>query len=496
MLLPIVECWKNILSRLGGRAEPRRAKRRRVESRIGFEQCEKRLMLATDVVIDDTQAAFQVLSLDWSIGNTGYLDQSHFRESGSGESAARFRIEGLPTDRQHQLFLTWPSDTANATNAPLTVTDGTSPLGTLLVNQAIAPDDTQALGAAWESLGVFQSSTGVLEVEITNDADGTVVADAVRLVEVQPATATILLPPTIIDNGGVGYATASSGYWSTSGGGYSGGHQFEFGSTGGYAEWTFADLPDGEYRVSATWLQGSNRGTNVPYTVSDGSLDVHTTRVNQRIAPAPDVVVSSKNFEHLGDVSVVNGVLVVRMTNSSGDGRAIADAIRIQHLGPAQEASDIRVFSGTAELTDGASTVNLGTTFFGTPTAPTTLTVKNVGLSDLVLAPLTQQNMPAGVTLVSSYGSTTLARGASTTFQITLAATSTGTFSGILSLPSNDPDEASFEITLAGVVNASKIIDNGGAGFALVSANYWSTSGGGYGGNHQFEWADSRFVGN
>ncbi len=302
------------------------------------------------------------------------------------------------------------------------------------------------------------------------------------------ATATILLAPQVIDNGGAGYSVTSSSYWSTSGGGFGGGHQFEFGATGGYAMWTFSNLPAGEYLVSATWLEGTNRGTKVPYSIADGSLNVATVAVNQRVAPAADTVVNSKNFQNLASVSAVHGSIVVRMTNNSGDGRAIADAIRIQQIAAVQQTSEIRVFDGGVELADAASTVNLGTTFFGTPSATKTLTVQNVGLADLVLSSLTQANMPAGITLVSSYANTTLARGQSTTFQVRLSAASTGAVSGNLSIVSNDPDQGSFEVPVSGVVDAAKVIDNtSSTGYRTVSSGYWSTSGGGFGGGHQFE---------
>jgi hypothetical protein len=287
----------------------------------------------------------------------------------------------------------------------------------------------------------------------------------------------------VIDNtSATGYATVSSGYWSTSSVGYSGGHQFEFGATGGYAEWTFANLPAGEYRVSATWAEGTNRGTNVPYTIFDGSYSLGAVPVNQRTAPAADVLVSGTKFQNLGSFSSINGSILVRITNSSGDGRAIADAVRIEYLGPAQQAPEIRVFDGGAELHDNISVVNLGTTFFGTPAATKTLTVTNSGTTGLILNPLTQADMPGGITLVSSYANTTLVPGASTTFQVRLSAMSTGAVSGVLTLSSNDPSESSFRITLTGVVDAAKIIDNGDVGYSTASSNYWSTTAG-----YQFE---------
>jgi hypothetical protein len=60
-----------------------------------------------------------------------------------------------------------------------------------------------------------------------------------------------------------------------------------------------------------------------------------------------------------------------------------------------QSVSEIRVFDGASELTDGTTIVGFGCTFFGTPVQKT-LTVQNVGVAALTLTQLTQASMPAG----------------------------------------------------------------------------------------------------
>ncbi len=450
MQLPI-EYWKNTLRKLGVRVERRRVRRLHTGVRVGIEALERRQVMSIDSPLI---AGFSVSPEIVPYGSQVTLAASGVTDPGGAAIAqVRFHIDA---DNDGQLT---PAD-----GAPLALDTDGSDGWSAVVSSLLSSGGNQRYFA------VAQNESGI---------NGEAVS----------ASNTVLLPAKITDNSSsTGYSTVSSNYWSTSGGGFSGGHQFEFGATGGYAEWTFANLPEGEYRVFATWPEGTNRGTNVPYSVADGALNLATVKVNQRVAPTADVVASSKNFQDLGAFSVVNGSIVVRMTNSSGDGRAIADAIRVQHLGPAQQTSEIRVFDGESELADAASVVNLGATFYGTPSATKTLTVKNVGLADLVLTPLTQANMPAGITLVSSYASPTLARGASTTFQVRLSSTSPGAVSGSLSVTSNDPDEGSFGISVSGVVNGAKIIDNtSSTGYATVSSGYWSTSSAGYSGGHQFE---------
>ncbi len=68
-----------------------------------------------------------------------------------------------------------------AKNAPYTVYDDLVALGTVLVDQHGAPSGPIFEGVRWESLGIFSITSGTLRVELS-DANGKVVADAVRIV--------------------------------------------------------------------------------------------------------------------------------------------------------------------------------------------------------------------------------------------------------------------------------------------------------------------------
>ncbi len=122
------------------------------------------------------------------------------------------------------------------------------------------------------------------------------------------------------------------------------------------------------------------------------------------------------------------------------------------------------------------SIVDFGATFNGTLR---TLTVKNVGVGTLNLTQLTPAAMPAGFALVSGFGATTLAQGQTTTFTIALAAPTLGAVSGTLSIATNDPDEASFDIQLTGIAQNSRVIDDEDVGFSVISGT-WGESTGGY----------------
>jgi len=74
--------------------------------------------------------------------------------------------------------------------------------------------------------------------------------------------------------------------------------------------------------------------------------------------------------------------------------------------------------------------------------------------------------VPAGYTLVSDFGSTTLASGESTTFTVRLDADAPGTYAGEVSFGTNDADEIPFCFNLAGEVLPVLILDNGDPGYA------------------------------
>src|SRR5690606_1679253 len=60
--------------------------------------------------------------------------------------------------------------------------DNGVPVGTVLVNQQLAPTGEYADGVYWQSLGFFSTTTNNFGVRLSNAANGYVVADAIRIV--------------------------------------------------------------------------------------------------------------------------------------------------------------------------------------------------------------------------------------------------------------------------------------------------------------------------
>jgi subtilisin family serine protease len=296
----------------------------------------------------------------------------------------------------------------------------------------------------------------------------------------------------IVDDGATGFATAGS--WtplsgSAAGGGYQNDYMFSAAGSGtDTASWTFPVAP-GRYRVSATWLPHSNRATNAPFTVLDGSTPLATTFVNQELAPN-DFTDSGVGWRNLGGLyDIAGNSLVVRLTDAANE-YVIADAVRIEYLGAAVPIPEIQVLDGITDIQDGAGSVGFGATPAGV-TITKTFTVKNLGTANLNLTePIT---VPAGFTLASSFGSVTVAPGGSTTFSVRFDATA-GNYSGQVSFANGDGDESPFNFTISASASAVTIIDDGDSGFSTVGA--WSSmsgapAGGGYQTDYLFSSAGS-----
>ncbi|GEM_PF-3048891 len=91
---------------------------------------------------------------------------------------------------------------------------------------------------------------------------------------------------------------------------------------------------------------------------------------------------------------------------------------------------------------------DFGTALLGTPVFAT-FTIENTGNADLILTEPT--TLPEGFTLSKSFGTTTVAPSASTTFEVQLN-DALGTFEGTLSFANNDSDENPYAFTISGTV--------------------------------------------
>jgi hypothetical protein len=522
--------------------------------------------VAASAIIDDSSASGFATSGAWSAASgQGYLNTVHYAAAGSGGSTATWTFTVAPG--AYQVAVTYSPYSNRATNAPYTVFDNSASQGTVPVNQQQTPSAFTDQGVGWTILGNFTIASTTLAVQLTNNANGYVIADAVRIqkaatgplaavfdgstsvpdggsdsygsvfsgtvkrftvtnlgaatltlsdpinvpsgfsvssdfgstslapgasttfavqvVATTPATysgtlsfgtddpgnnpyafaisATVVTTAILDDSSPSGFATLGS--WSTATGqGYQNNLHFAApGSGSSTATWTFAVAP-GLYQVAVTYSPYSNRATNSPYTVFDNSAPQGTVPVNQQLTPS-DFSDQGVGWTILGNFAISSSTLAVQLTDSA-NGYVIADAVRI-HVLPSQPVA--AVYDGGTSVANGGSDP-FGSVFTGTVK---TFTVKNAGTATLTLADPIQ--VPSGFSVLSDFGSTSLAPGASTTFAVQVTATTPATYSGTLSFGTNDAANNPYAFTLSATVVSTEIIDDGSsAGFATSGS--WSTA--------------------
>lgn len=134
-----------------------------------------------EVTVDNGELGFQIVSGSWpsSRGVPGYYGFNYISHGpGTGASAVNWQ-PALPGDGRYEVLVAYSAGTNRATNATYTVhhADGSTPVA---VNQQVA-GAAAPRGGEWTSLGVFPFRGGIDgHVVLTDAADRTVIADAVR----------------------------------------------------------------------------------------------------------------------------------------------------------------------------------------------------------------------------------------------------------------------------------------------------------------------------
>ena len=64
------------------------------------------------------------------------------------------------------------------------------------------------------------------------------------------------------------------------------------GSGAAAASWTLSGLNPGDFRVSVTWQAHTNRATDAPYTVLDGSTELATVTVTNKVSTGGGVAMA------------------------------------------------------------------------------------------------------------------------------------------------------------------------------------------------------------
>ena len=167
-------------------------------------------MVEFTAALDNSQSGYTESGPGWGDGPGGqaFLDGSRRHATGSGENTAAWVFSDLPAG-QYKVYATWPVGGDQATDAPFSVFDGGSAVGTEAVNQQLAPAGEMIDGWVWQFVGSYWIGSGQMTVELSDDANGVVAADAIRIVD-PPAT---LYWDTNGSTAGFGNGT---GTWNTS----------------------------------------------------------------------------------------------------------------------------------------------------------------------------------------------------------------------------------------------------------------------------------------
>jgi hypothetical protein len=123
---------------------------------------------------------------DWETIVDGAAFGSSYRRNNGGHigDAAVWSFAGLRPG-VYEVLVTYPASAAMASDAPYRISDDTVEVGLVRVNQQIAPSGPVLEGHQWQSLGQFVIQSGVLRVNLADDATGLIAADAVRIVPIR-----------------------------------------------------------------------------------------------------------------------------------------------------------------------------------------------------------------------------------------------------------------------------------------------------------------------
>ncbi|NED93755.1 hypothetical protein G1H11_00310 [Phytoactinopolyspora alkaliphila] len=144
--------------------------------------------LIRDVVVDDESVGdFQMVSGTWSratgqAGHPYYGVSYRSAPAGTGDRLARFRLD-VPVAGEYQVLAWYVSHPNRASNAPYTINhaDGSTTVRVDQRGQARSLADADRPGV-WVNLGTYRFEAGSSgSVELSNDADGFVVADGITL---------------------------------------------------------------------------------------------------------------------------------------------------------------------------------------------------------------------------------------------------------------------------------------------------------------------------
>lgn len=161
-----------------------------------YEIVYQKTVQSETLIVDNESSEFLVYGSGGteSSSTNGYQGSNYYvLPSGSGEISAEWSINNLSSGTEYELQANWTSHPNRASNVQYQYVyldeSGNQMTETATVDQ-------RDNGGSWQSLGTFTSGDSVITVRVTNNADGYVIADAIRVNVAPPTEERIIVEAT------------------------------------------------------------------------------------------------------------------------------------------------------------------------------------------------------------------------------------------------------------------------------------------------------------
>ena len=163
---------------------------------------------------DNGDAGFAATGSWKSYVGQGHDNDVHYAAAGSGSSVASWTFDVDPG--VYRVSSTWWAHQNRASDAPFSILDGSQLVGQVDVNQETLKSDLVADGTTWQHLGQFTITGETLVVQLSDQANQYIIADAVRIERVGAAVQSPEIQVTdgstnIADSGTVNFGSAQPG---------------------------------------------------------------------------------------------------------------------------------------------------------------------------------------------------------------------------------------------------------------------------------------------
>ncbi len=287
---------------------------------------------------------------DWGVNATGWNGGEMWELTPDSGNTSTWDFSGLPAG-DYYVSASWTPWVNRTLTAQYDISDGG---GTVAVNQQTVLQPFNADGFGWWNLlsdTPVSVADSTLSVTLSDTDPGLfIMADAIRI-STQP-----FRDPNVFymdSNSPTGYST--TGNWNREAVGASGTSpifladewwQADPTSSEDTATWSFSDLPEGIYRVSATWFPAGNRTTDAVFDISDGGGAVH---VNQQVL-VEDLNDGTPWQDLASNVSVSDGTLEVTLSDNDAALYLMTDAIRVEWIAIPEPGTLVLLAGGVVAL--------------------------------------------------------------------------------------------------------------------------------------------------